>query len=211
MDIEWQIALMLLQTAVFSLTWFLLHRYVEACGPLKEASGVTKINSQLYSVASLVLIILVLSPDHETLARQLFHASKFYEYIDIFNVRSSGGTIDLHFGFHHLTTPYVTFLRVVHNSEGWKYFAACNAFHHVLMYAYFGGIQLPRPVLPWTGAMQLVVGIVVEGLIVKRKMARGGELMWPNVVCACILSVYLVLSTRELSLREAKSKTRRDE
>ena len=43
-------------------------------------------------------------------------------------------------------------------------FAVLNCAHHVLMYAYFGGVAASwkRPVLPWTGVLQLVVGIWVE-------------------------------------------------
>ncbi|SPO01664.1 uncharacterized protein DNG_04337 [Cephalotrichum gorgonifer] len=165
------------------------------------------VDVQLYAIASLILLVLILTPSLESHARGLYHASKFYEYVDIFNVRASGGVIDLHFGFHHLTTPYLTFIRVVQHSEGWKPFAALNAFHHGLMYAYFGGVEFTRPVLPWTGALQLVVGILVEAWVVRERLASGQGPLWPNVASGCILSAYLVLSTRELRLRAAQAKT----
>jgi hypothetical protein len=38
----------------------------------------------------------------ETL-RNLYHFTKFYEYIDIFNVLGAGGEVNPHFGFHHFT------------------------------------------------------------------------------------------------------------
>lgn len=201
MEIQRQIALMLLQTAFFILVWFSLHRHVQTNGPIRGASQVTKINSILYAIASLALLVLITSPSHEPVAQQLYHASKFYEYVDILNVRASGGNIDLHFGFHHLTTCYLTFMRVIHNSYGWKPFAALNTFHHALMYAYFGGVQFPRPVLPWTGAIQLVVGAAVEIWIIKDKLEAGQGLIWPNAASGCLLTAYLILSTRELLMR----------
>lgn len=206
MDIRWQTLLMLLQTALFILAWRYLHDYIRTNGPIRGASRVTKINSILYAIASLALLILILSPSHESVAQQLYHASKFYEYVDIFNVRASGGIIDLHFGFHHLTTCYLTFIRVIHNSEGWKPFAALNAFHHSLMYAYFGGVQFPRPVLPWTGALQLIVGMAADIWVMKGKLEAGEGDVWPNVVSGCLLAAYLVLSTRELLMRREQQR-----
>lgn len=206
MAIPWQTALMLLQTTIFSSAWLLLHRHIKANGPIKGASRITRINSQLYAFASLILLFLILTPSLESQARGLYHASKFYEYVDIFNVRASGGVIDLHFGFHHLTTPYLTFIRVVQHNEGWKPFAALNAFHHVLMYAYFGGVEFTRPVFPWTGALQLVVGVLAEAWVAWEKLASGQGPIWPNAASGCILATYLVLSTRELRLGAAQAK-----
>ena len=208
MDIQWQTALMLLQTFLFVIAWHRLHCYVRAYGPIRGADLVTRINSRVYSAASLCLLILILSPRHEVLAQRLYHGSKFYEYIDIFNVRASGGRIDLHFGFHHLTTCYLTFIRVVHNGQGWKPFAASNALHHAIMYAYFGGLQLPRPILPWTGALQLIVGIGADIWVARDKMAEGNA--WPlaNLFSGCLLTIYLVLSTRENLLRAGQGKAK---
>lgn len=201
---------MLLQTILFVSAWRRLHCHVQTRGPIPGAARVTRINSQAYAVASLVLLVLILSPSHNPLARRLYHASKFYEYVDIFNVRASGGAIDLHFGFHHLTTCYLTFFRVIYNSEGWKPFAAVNAFHHALMYAYFGGVQFPRPVLPWTGALQLVVGIMMEIWVTRRKVMTGEELVWPNVLSGCLLCTYLILSTREILMRGGQGKATKE-
>lgn len=201
MDIKWQVALMLLQTCLFVMAWYYLHRHVESHGPIRGAARVTTINSRVYAIFSLCLFFIIISPNHEPLARRLYHASKFYEYVDVFNVRASGGKIDLHFGFHHLTTCYLTFARVVHDSRGWKPFAALNALHHALMYAYFGGMQLPRPALPWTGAFQLIVGIVADVQVAREKMEMNEENVWTNVFSGCLLATYLILSTRELLLR----------
>lgn len=206
MDIKWQTALMLLQTGLFVSIWRRLHSHVREHGPIPGAPQVTRVNSRIYAVLSLCLLALIVSPNHEHLAQQLYHASKFYEYVDIFNVTASGGAIDLHFGFHHLTTPYFTFIRVVHNSRGWKPFAALNAAHHTLMYAYFGGVQFPRPVLPWTGALQLIVGMAVDVQVGRDKMRRGEGSIWPNVFSGCLLATYLVLSTRELLRRGGQGK-----
>ncbi|KAH8890477.1 hypothetical protein GQ53DRAFT_747510 [Thozetella sp. PMI_491] len=193
-----QTGLMLLQSSIFILTWVLFHQHISHTGPKPGASVVTKYNSRVYSFASLVLLALILSPSHEGLSRSLFHTSKFYEYVDIFNVLASGGKISLHFGFHHSTTPWFTFIRVLNHSEGWKWFASFNAFHHFLMYAYFGGWSYVRPILPWTGTLQLVVGIAADIALIMRKRETSLEPTWPNVFSGVILGTYLVLSTREL-------------
>ena len=193
--------LMISQSLLFILSWLSVHLYVSHNGPMSSASTMTKYNSRVYSAASLVLLVLIVWPSDDMLARHLYHASKFYEYLDILGVRAAGGSIDLHFGFHHLTTPYLTFIRVVQNSRGWKPFAALNAFHHTLMYAFFGGVGWLRPVLPWTGYLQLVVGIGVESWLVGEKMRGGGGDARFHVIAGLILTAYLVLFTRDLALR----------
>jgi GNS1/SUR4 family len=192
------IAIMIIQSITFISLWVSLHFYVSYRGPIRGASTAMKFNSLFYSAASLLLLILILSPTDDNIARRLYHASKFYEYIDVINVRASGGTIDLHFGFHHLTTPYLTFFRVLHHSEGWQIFAALNAFHHFLMYAYFGGVEMVRPVLPWTGTLQLVVGILVELWMIREKSLGNAR---PNWIAGGILTAYLVLNSRDLIIR----------
>lgn len=199
---------MIIQSTVFISLWMSLHLYISYRGPIRGASTITKFNSFFYSAASLLLLILILSPSHDIIARRIYHFSKFYEYIDILNVRASGGSIDLHFGFHHLTTPYLTFFRVLHHSEGWRVFAALNAFHHFLMYAYFGGIGIVRPVLPWTGTVQLVAGILVELWMIKGKLVINGSDVTPNWIAGGILTAYLVLNTRDLIIRSREKETK---
>ena len=87
---------------------------------------------------------------------------------------------------------------------------ALNAFHHALMYAYFGGVQFPRTVLPWTGALQLVVGIAVEVWVARRKTTSGGGHVWPNVLSGCLLATYSVLSIGELLTRGGQGKALRE-
>lgn len=78
------------------------------------------------------------------------------------------------------------------------------------MYAYFGGVQFPRPVLPWTGALQLVVGIMMEIWVTRRKVMTGEELVWPNVLSGCLLCTYLILSTREILMRGGQGKATKE-
>jgi hypothetical protein len=178
---------MLAQTAAFIVIWILLRRRVSRRGPIPSASSFCKFHNRSYSAASLLLLLLVLSPDHDSVARRAYHYSKFYEYLDILSVCAAGGQINLHFGFHHLTTSYLTFFRVVNENEpgrGWVVFAASNTFHHVLMYAYFGGVAFIKPVLPWTGGLQLLNGILTELALLREKQLRGtgiAETKWPLV------------------------------
>ncbi|KAI1757541.1 hypothetical protein F4782DRAFT_478967 [Xylaria castorea] len=107
-------------------------------------------------------------------------------------MRAGGGCIDLHFGFHHLTTPYLTFFRVLRNSECWRTFATLNTAHHTLMYAYFGGAAFLRPVLDFTGCAQLVIGIGAEARVLRSTEVDGVQ-VWPHVFAAGLLSSYLIL------------------
>lgn len=202
--------LMLLQTTIFVAAWVVLKRYVSKNGPISQARTFTKINSWFYSVASFGLMVLALSPSRDTEARRLYHLSKFYEYVDILGVLAGGGAIDLHFGFHHLTTPYFTFFRVLEHGQGWQIFGAANTFHHVLMYAYFGGASFLRPLLDTTGFVQLLAGIATDLWIVYRDIGSSEELVWPNLFGAGLLSTYLVLWFRDLKIRRI-SKDRQQE
>lgn len=162
---------------------------------------VIKCNSWLYSVASLTLSIALLSTpdDGQTTLRQIYHLSKFYEYIDILLVRASGAPIGLHFGFHHLTTPYLTLIRVVRHSVGWQTGAILNAIHHTLMYAFFGGAQVLRRALPVTGTLQLIVGLIMEFRFIWAHDGTDTENpVWPNITTAGFLLLYLILFVREL-------------
>lgn len=97
-----------------------VQRHVRIYGRSPLAARVIKVNSYLYSVASLcfcLAIILSSGPAPESLKpwddgradevqRQLYHFSKFYEYLDIIFVLANGGSIGLHFAFHHLTVSH---------------------------------------------------------------------------------------------------------
>ncbi|KAF8987987.1 hypothetical protein BDQ17DRAFT_1547958 [Cyathus striatus] len=133
--------------------------------------------------------------------RLIFHLSKFYEYLDIVLVLWSGGSIGLHFGFHHLTTPYLTYARTVYKPDGWQVFAVFNAFHHAIMYGYFAGATSLGGILPITGYLQLIVGIMVELAYIQW---NEGGILWPNVLSVTLLSSYAVLFTRDLRDRNDK-------
>jgi hypothetical protein len=97
-----------------------VQKHVRIHGQSPLASRIIKVNSCLYSVASLcfcLAIILSSDPAPESLKlwddgradevqRQLYHFSKFYEYLDIILVLASGGSVGLHFAFHHLTVSH---------------------------------------------------------------------------------------------------------
>ncbi|KAJ6437860.1 NADPH2:quinone reductase [Purpureocillium lavendulum] len=193
--------LMILQTLVFVAAWVVVDRYVKTRGPIALVRSITLLNSRFYALASAALLAMMLRPAYQDTARLLFHASKFYEYIDVLGVRAAGGEIGLHFAIHHLTTPYLTYFRVLSNHEGWQIVAGLNAFHHVLMYAYFGGAAGLRPALPVTGTLQLAVGIVGELWILTRKTMHHEAPLWPNVLTLGLLGTYLVFWLRDLRAR----------
>jgi GNS1/SUR4 family len=95
----------------------------------------------------------------------IYHLSKLYEYVDVFNLLAQGKIIGPHMAFHHITTPYLTYFRILNtSSDDWRIFALANCVHHTFMYAYFGGIGAwLRRVILVTGGVQLVLGLGVEG------------------------------------------------
>jgi len=100
--------------------------YVKKNGPIAFAPTIIKYNSYAYSFFSLLLcsgitasiwdeISSTLNPSIRTLVcsypssdfdrtlRFIFHTSKLYEYVDIFNVLAGGGVVNAHFAIHHFT------------------------------------------------------------------------------------------------------------
>jgi len=205
-------------TLLFLTTFILLSSRIKRHGPFKHAPRTMKYNSLLYSLFSLILCLSILStfPLHplpsictspsprpsefEEKLGLIFHYSKIYEYVDIFNVIAAGGVVNVHFRVHHFTvlhpsfspflppspshfkqtysyiiqTPYLTYARVLQHPTGWKIFGALNTFHHALMYAYFGGFAWLGGVLPWTGYVQLFAGVIGE-VVVIRDVKTGGR------------------------------------
>ena len=88
-------------------------------------------------------------------------------------------------------------------------FASLNTLHHFFMYAYFGGAQVFSDVLPWTGSIQLGVGILVELYQLMMNWTtpgpaelRGGKnAVWANVLALVLLSIYAVLWSGDLKER----------
>ncbi|KAK2770428.1 hypothetical protein FQN53_005539 [Emmonsiellopsis sp. PD_33] len=204
------------------------HHHVTKHGRLPLAAPLIKANNNIYALASLLFCIASTcsfdvfpshrpSPSlhrlgdyvrhHEDQLRYIYHISKIWEYVDPLLVLANGGKVGWHFGVHHLTTPYLTYIRILPNSnsnhEGWKLLAALNTLHHFFMYAYFGGMARFRPVLPVTGCVQLVVGIVGEMVLIRRAVWMGGDgsgtaVWWPNAVSMAVLGVYFVLFVDEV-------------
>jgi hypothetical protein len=72
------------------------------------------------------------------------------------------------------------------------------------MYAYFGGAGFLKHSLPWTGIVQLAVGIFVDLFMGWRKyMESGGSYLWPHIFSGGLLGVYFVLQVRDLRARRA--------
>jgi hypothetical protein len=111
-------------TSILTLTAALLiKRRVKKAGPFRYAGTIIKYNSLIYSFLSFCLFLgISLTFNFPTSVKSLicaspssnpssidktlgliFHFSKIYEYIDIFNVLSAGGHVNVHFWFHHFT------------------------------------------------------------------------------------------------------------
>lgn len=124
-----------------------LEKVVVYRGPSHTAGKLMAVHNRLQVLLSLTILFLILATavpisstsslemvraDDASVARLLYHYSKFYEYWDVFLVAAQGKPVGLHFFFHHLTTPWFTVARVVNSWEGWRLFAGLNAFHHAL-------------------------------------------------------------------------------
>jgi hypothetical protein len=68
------------------------------------------------------------------------------------------------------------------------------------MYVYFGGATLFSDLLPWTGALQLAVGMFVELYIFWTRCAGEGVL-WANLLAVGLLGGYAVLFAGDLRER----------
>ncbi|OQV05936.1 hypothetical protein CLAIMM_10588 [Cladophialophora immunda] len=160
----------ILTTGPFVFLWSTLKGYVARNGPFAVARPITRLNSQVYALFSLGLAYLILNDvfhfhDLEQVQSAdlayVYHLSKFYEYIDVFNLVAAGTAINPHMAFHHITTPFLTYFRVL-NATDWQLFAFLNCLHHFWMYAYFGGVSSFRPILRVTGWVQLIAGIGLD-------------------------------------------------
>ncbi|KAI0424013.1 hypothetical protein F5Y09DRAFT_336119 [Xylaria sp. FL1042] len=167
---------MVLQTLCFVVAWLVIDRYVSHHSPISRVRTLNEVHSCVYSAVSAMLLFLTLSHNYDDIARTLYHISKFWEYINVLTVRTSSSFIDLHFGFHHLTTAFLTFFRVLQNSEGRK------------TYAYFGGARF------------LLIGTGVEAHILWSREKNEMQ-VWQHMFSAGLLGSYLIFRVREMRMR----------
>jgi hypothetical protein len=201
----------ILTTGPFVFLWSILRGYVTRNGPLGFARPVMQLNNQVYGLLSLALAYLILNdvyafqPIDGVKSSHLaytYHLSKFYEYIDVFGVVASGGEVGPHFGFHHITTPFLTYFRVLDASD-WQVFAFLNCFHHFWMYSYFGGVSAFRPILPYTGWLQLGAGIALDVYYCVTQGREAPETT-NRAVSIMLLTRYAMLFYEELKGSKAK-------
>ncbi|KAI9368196.1 hypothetical protein BJX61DRAFT_546775 [Aspergillus egyptiacus] len=214
-------------------SWRAIHLYVKENGPLATARIITRFHNGFYAAVSLIMLIQILLLDFTTTTtnngtslpnkdddkssftpRYTFHLSKFYESLDILLLSAAGIPISNPLAFHHLTTPYLTYIRYIAHHRGWRPFALTNNFHHVLVYTFFasprGGRASARLrlLVPFTGVLQLIVSVWVDlnvgldkyhayyPLETKSKAEAGSggeEPYWPNLVSLALVGAYFVL------------------
>jgi hypothetical protein len=201
----------ILTTGPFVFLWTTLRGYIQRNGALSIARTTTTLNSQLYAIFSLGLASLILNdvfqfyPVDAVKSQDLayiYHLSKFYEYVDIFNLVADGKVIGPHMAFHHLTTPFLTHFRVL-NASDWQLFAFLNCFHHFWMYGYFGGVKVFRPILPVTGWVQLIAGIGLDVFWLSQN--RDAPEATNRAVSVLLLTRYAMLFYQELKTGSQQS------
>jgi len=73
------------------------------------------------------------------------------------------------------------------------------------MYAYFGGVEIFSEILPWTGSLQLAVGLMVEVYQGLGRWRGGncGEMkeVWANILAGGLLGIYTILWIGDLRVR----------
>jgi hypothetical protein len=82
--------------------------------------------------------------------------------------------------------------------------------HHAIMYAYFGGVSIFSDILPWTGTLQLVAGILGEIYVIRDVWSGSRECgsmdsLWANWLALGLLSTYFVLFMGDLRARGEKA------
>ncbi len=207
----------ILTTGPFVFFWSTLRRYISRNGAFGFARPFTRLNNQLYALFSLGLGCLILNDvfhfqndvagldlNTSDLA-YIYHLSKFYEYLDVFNLVAAGTEIGPHMAFHHITTPFLTYFRIL-NASDWQLFAFLNCLHHFLLYSYLAGVSALRPILPLTGWLQLGGGI---GLDIYYCVTHGRDApeSTNRAISIMILTRYAMLFYEELkgsSARKAK-------
>ncbi|EXJ61871.1 hypothetical protein A1O7_02301 [Cladophialophora yegresii CBS 114405] len=203
----------ILTTGPFVFLWSMLRGYVSRNGPFSFARPFTRLNNQLYALFSLALAYFILNDvfhfseldgiDSSDLA-YICHLSKFYEYIDVFNLVAAGTEIGPHMAFHHITTPFLTYFRVL-NASDWHLFAFLNCFHHFWMYSYFGGVSSFRSILPLTGWMQIGAGIALDVYYCATQGREAPEAK-NRAISIMLLARYAMLFYEELKGSNAKRK-----
>jgi len=78
------------------------------------------------------------------------------------------------------------------------------------MYAYFGGMTIFSDVLPWTGSLQLVLGLLGE-VFVLWSGCEGKEGVWASGVAVGLLGTYGVLFAGDLMRRGEKNEKVKEE
>ncbi|KAJ9616600.1 hypothetical protein H2200_000319 [Cladophialophora chaetospira] len=204
----------LLTTGPLVFFWSTLRGYVARKGALGFARPFTQLNNQLYALFSLALGYFILNDVfhfQEEIAglrlktsdlAYIYHLSKFYEYIDIFNLLAAGTEIGPHMAFHHITMPFLTYFRVL-NASDWQLFAFLNCLHHFLMYSYFAGVASLRPILPLTGWLQLGAGIALDVYYCATK-GRDAPESTNRAISVMLMTRYAMLFYEELKGSSAK-------
>ncbi|EGC49401.1 conserved hypothetical protein [Histoplasma capsulatum var. duboisii H88] len=200
-----------------SITLFILsvslhyHIHIHKQGPFPYASTLIKLNNYIYSFVSLLFFIALVCSS-ELLTRlcdlDVLHAlHRFGTYVRAHDEQMRH--------IYHLSKTYEP--HIIHprppQPHRLELLAGLNTLHHAFMYAYFGGVASFRPILPFTGFLQLMVGLVGEAVIVhtKNNSKLVGEevVLWPHIVSTALLGMYFVLFAFEPMELARKQKTGR--
>jgi len=150
------------------------------------------------------------------------YLSKLWEVVDLWLVALMRSPIYLPFRVHHWTTIIVAWVSAKYNLSGKLPIIFLNTFHHIFMYAYFGGnrfttytqfFALCKFILLITGTIQLLVGILHESLIIywrlNGKLCNGT--LEAEIFCLVMYWVYFYFWGNDLYLIYTMAKEKKKE
>ena len=212
---------------VKSLGWILKKQFPNLRKYETSIRKIISFNNTLYGILSGVYCISFVlfhqKPQSSDLLIYIYYLSKIYEFLDIVLViilnhaKKSDEGLSGHFAIHHITTLSLvwacfyapssmimqedrllnkkTLLGEIHVAP-----IVTNTFHHFLMYIHLGGyIKMFGRLLPWSGGLQLVVGVLAVGSQVFEKIVLYGKWNIQAEVYVCVMYViYFCCHIREV-------------
>jgi hypothetical protein len=173
-----------LWTGFFAISSYVLEYYMVKIRRKPFALGtVVKWNNTLvgvlngiYFTAFLMHLLNIVRIADDEVFFKVYYLSKIYEFLDVVLVTLSHNSyaVSPHFRFHHITTLSVAWASFYHVPVEAKILIylpiLTNVLHHFFMYLYFGGVQQFRKLMPITGTVQLVTGLVcITAMLIEKR------------------------------------------
>jgi hypothetical protein len=166
---------------------------------------IQKLNNLFYSLFSLVMFFFgVLEASNNGILTtrkssilQIFFYSKFYEFIDVFLVILNKSPVNLHFRFHHSTTPSLAWICIHGGNFIYLPLLLVNTLLHFFLYLFFSGYWKNILTLRILGFSQLLIGIIFSTFSLIRALQLG-SIFFNELYGLFLFLCYLGLYIREI-------------